>query len=164
MMASVAPMRVLVVDDDDDSAMTLAVLLMHYGHETETARGGKAALRQAPLFHPDVCLIDLAMPKVDGLTVARQLRRTPEFAETPLIAVSGYVDARHRAQAAAAGFNGFLGKPYALVELQETMQRVAARVSASRELVRATRDAADETRHFSEAARREVNDFLAAPA
>lgn len=116
-------MRVLVVDDNSDTAMTLAVLLKHCGHEAKAAIGGEAALRVAPLFRPDLMFIDLAMPTVDGLAVARQLRQTAEFAGTPLIAVSGYVDPQHRAQATAAGFNGFLAKPFALSALQATIER-----------------------------------------
>lgn len=152
-------MRVLVVDDNRDTAMTLAVLLKHCGHEAETALGGEAALQQAPLFLPDAMFIDLAMPKVDGFSVARQLRQQAEFADTPLVAVSGYVDARHRTEANAAGFNDFLAKPYALIELQETMERVMAMVSASREMARSARDAAHKTRQRNEATRRDLDDF-----
>lgn len=120
--------RVLVVDDSDNAAMTMALLLKHCGHEAAVAESGKAALQYAPAFHPDVVFIDLTMPEVDGLDVARQLRQTPEFAELPLVAVSGYVDAEHRAQATAAGFNEFLAKPYGLDALQATMERIAARI------------------------------------
>lgn len=125
----VMPMRVLVVDDDNDTARPLALLLKHCGHDAETAIGGEAALRQAPLFRPDVMFIDLSMPKVEGVDVAGQLRQTIEFAETPLIAVSGYTDPEHRAQAAAAGFNGFLAKPFALIALQEMMARSVVKVA-----------------------------------
>lgn len=122
-------MRVLVVDDSPDTAMTLAVLLKHCGHEAKAALGGEAALYLAPFFRPDLMFIDLAMPTVDGLTVARQLRQTTEFAGTPLIAVSGYVDAEHRELATAAGFNGFLAKPFALLALQETIERFTAKAA-----------------------------------
>lgn len=63
------------------------------------------------------------------MTVARQLRQTAEFVATPLIAVSGYVDAEYREQATAAGFNGFLAKPFALVALQETIERFTAKAA-----------------------------------
>lgn len=122
-------MRVLVVDDNHDTAMMLAVLLKHCGHEAKAAIGGEAALQVAPTFRPDLMFIDLTMPTVDGLSVARQLRQTAEFAGTPLIAVSGYVDPQHRAQATAAGFNGFLAKPFALIALQETIAQFAAKAA-----------------------------------
>lgn len=158
-MASVAPLRVLVVDDDDDSATTLALLLKHCGHEAVAATSGKAALEQAPLFHPDVCLIDLAMPKVDGLSVARQLRQQAEFADTPLIAVSGYVDPGHRAQATAAGFDDFLAKPFPLFALQETMERAARRLRTSQQKAQIAGLAAEQTWHSNAAMRRELDDF-----
>lgn len=120
-------MRILIVDDDADAAITLAALLKHCGHESAVALGGEAALQQAPLFRPEAMFIDLAMPKVDGLRVARQLRQTPDFAETPLIAVSGYVDAEHRAQATAAGFTDFLAKPFTLAALKDAMERITSK-------------------------------------
>lgn len=138
-MPTIAPLRVLVVDDSNDTAMTVALLLKHSGHEAAVLESGELALQQAPAFRPDVMFIDLTMPKVDGFTVARQLRQQPEFAETPLVAVSGYVDAEHRAQATAAGFTAFLPKPYALATLQATMDSLAARLKASREPVNGNR-------------------------
>lgn len=123
-MHTIAPMRVLVVDDSDDTAMAMALLLKHYGHETMVADHAKEALQKAPEFHPDIMFIDLAMPEIDGLTVAQRLRQSTEFAATPMVAVSGYVDECHRAQARAAGFDDFLAKPYTLVELAATIRRV----------------------------------------
>lgn len=123
-MHTIAPMRVLVVDDDDDSAMSMALLLKHYGHQAAVADGGGAALQKAPLFHPDCMFIDLAMPEVDGLAVAQRLRQTAQFAQTPLVAVSGYVDQKYRTQAFAAGFSHFLAKPYTLDDLRVALKRV----------------------------------------
>jgi CheY-like chemotaxis protein len=139
MVPTLAPLRMLVVDDSDDAAMTMALLLKHFGHEAAVMESGELALRQAPAFRPHVMFIDLAMPKVDGLTVARQLRQQSEFAEIPMVAVSGYVDAEHRAQATAAGFTEFLAKPYSLDTLQATVQRVANRLNASRERIDTSR-------------------------
>lgn len=79
-MTAVSPLRVLVVDDCTDTATTLARLLKHFGHETSIAAGGEAALQQAPIFRPDAMFIDLAMPEIDGLSVAKRLRNTSEFA------------------------------------------------------------------------------------
>ena len=110
----------------------MAMLLKHCGYQTVVAEGGEAALQHAPVFHPDAMFIDLSMPEVDGLTVARQLRQQAEFAEIPLVAVSGYVDAEHRREATAAGFTEFLAKPYRIGALQAMMERLAARVEASR--------------------------------
>lgn len=126
-------MRVLVVDDNHDIAVSLATLLQHCGHDAHTAESGEAALREAPALRPDVMLIDLAMPRIDGLSVARQLRQTPECAATPLVAVSGYSDDEHRQQALAAGFDDFIVKPCPMADLIQVLRRLHARVMGSRE-------------------------------
>lgn len=158
-MTAVSPLRVLVVDDCADTATTLATLLKHFGHETSVATGGEAALRQAPLFRPHAMFIDLAMPEIDGLSVAKRLRTTREFARTPLVAVSGYVDDKHRGEAAGAGFCDFLAKPYTLAELQATMERVAQRTRLSQELTQAARLAAQESRRRNDASRQGLSDY-----
>ena len=133
MLDGVGSMRVLVVDDNEDAAATMAILLKHCGHIAHLAGDGETALQQAPLLRPDMMFIDLAMPKLDGLAVARLLRKLPECAGTPLIAVSGFVDSEHRAQATAAGFDDFLAKPYPLSELLETLARVQAKMLKARQ-------------------------------
>lgn len=158
-MTAVSPMRVLVVDDCTDTATTLAMLLKHFGHEASIATGGEAALQQAPIFRPDAMFIDLAMPQIDGLSVAKRLRSTREFAKTPLVAVSGYVDDKHRTEAAGAGFCDFLAKPYTLAELQATMERVAQRTRVSQELAQAARLAAEKSRQRNQASRQGLNDY-----
>jgi CheY-like chemotaxis protein len=142
MATATSPIRLLVVDDCDDAAVVMAILLRRLGHETVVARNGEAALQQAPLYKPDAMFIDLAMPVVDGLTVARKLRETTEFAKTPLVAVSGYVDAEHRALATEAGFTEFLAKPYPLATLELILARLRTRISMSRTQVETMRLAA----------------------
>jgi CheY-like chemotaxis protein len=147
-------MRVLVVDDCDDNAMMLALLLRRYGHSTMVAAGGQAALQQVATFQPDVLFIDLGMPEVDGLTLARQLRQTVEFATTPLVAVTGYVDEAHRTEAFPAGFDDFLAKPYTVDELQDTLRRVQVRIESSRQQVAMSKDIAAQARRKNEEWRR----------
>src|SRR4051812_41113548 len=69
------PLRVLVVDDDPDAADTIATLASHWGHAVSRAYDGTAALQMAAAQHPDVVLLDIEMPRMDGRQVARQLRR-----------------------------------------------------------------------------------------
>lgn len=159
MVPTITRLRVLVVDDNDDAAMTMALLLKHCGHEAAVAENGEIALQHAPAFRPDAMFIDLAMPKVDGLTVARQLRQQPEFAETPLVAVSGYVDADHRTQATAAGFTDYLPKPYALTTLQATLDRIAARLEASREKVGVSQAIAEQSQERDRELREGLADY-----
>jgi CheY-like chemotaxis protein len=152
-------MRVLVVDDSEDAAMSLAILLKHLGHEAAVAEGGEAALQQAPIFRPDALFIDLAMPVVDGLAVARRLRQTTEFSRTPLVAVSGHVDVGYREHATAAGFTEFLPKPYPLADLQVTLARVRARIDAATDQPGTLRAAAEQSRRLVERSRQGLNDY-----
>ena len=121
-------MRVLVIDDCADAALTMALLLKHYGHAVLIAESGEEGLQRAAEFRPDAIFINLGMPVIDGLTAARQLRETAGFAATPLIAVSGFVDSEHRAQAKAAGFDDFLPKPYSLEELTAALNHASPTV------------------------------------
>jgi CheY-like chemotaxis protein len=158
-MSTVLPMRVLVVDDSEDTAITMAFLLKRYGHEAVVAHSGEAALQQAPLVRPDAMFIDLTMPGIDGFTVARQLRQTADFAETPLVAVSGHVDDDHRTQATAAGFTEFLPKPFPLTVLEAVMERIAARRSASHTMVATSQAAAEQSHQLSEASRQGLDAY-----
>jgi len=108
---SAAPKSVLVVDDNADASESLAVLLRLSGHEVEVAANGEAALALAETFRPQVVLLDLGLPGMDGFEVARRLRTRPELATTRLIAITGYGQARDRQATAAAGFERHLTKP-----------------------------------------------------
>ena len=122
-------LRVLVVDDDQDTIDSLAMLLGHWGHQVQVAREGEAALHLAETLRPQLLLVDLAMPGMDGLQFARRLRSRPEFSKTPLIAVTGLGDPAHRQQAAEAGFDDFVVKPYSLNRLLEVLARVQLSVA-----------------------------------
>ena len=103
--------RMLVVEDNPDLARTLGRLISHWGHEIELVRLGSAALESALQFHPDVALIDIGLPQMDGFAVAECLVAAPELAGLRLIAMSGYGDEEDRARAMQSGFNEFLLKP-----------------------------------------------------
>jgi CheY-like chemotaxis protein len=102
-------LRVLVVDDDVDAAETLTRLLRAWGHDACPAFSGAAALALVPKFQPHVVLCDLAMPKMDGFSVAKAIRQRVPHAV--LVAVSGYADSACRAGALEHGFDRFLVKP-----------------------------------------------------
>jgi len=104
-------LRVLVVDDDADVVESTAILLGLSGYEVVTARDGAAALEAAATRRPDVVLLDVELPGMDGYEVARRLRRLPDLKDVRLIAVTGYcweVDVR---LAHEAGFDHHLIKP-----------------------------------------------------
>lgn len=126
-------LRVLVVDDHQDTIESLAMLLRCWGHEVHVAREGEAALKQALAVKPQLMLVDLAMPGMDGLQLARRLRIDPAFSKTPLIAVTGLSDQIHRRQAAEAGFDDFIVKPYSAAELLEVLARVQLSVALATE-------------------------------
>jgi PAS domain S-box-containing protein len=100
--------RVLVVDDNVDSAESLAMLATGWGHAVEA---GPAALEAARRQQPDLVLLDIGLPGMDGYEVARQLRRMGELKETLLIAMTGYGQAEDRLRSQAAGFQHHLVKP-----------------------------------------------------
>jgi PAS domain S-box-containing protein len=103
--------RVLVVDDNVDAAAGLAVLLKFLGHEVEVAYDGPSAIAQARILRPDVILLDLGLPGMDGYQVAAELRRDGVCKETLLIAVTGYGQEDDLRRSQAAGFDHHLVKP-----------------------------------------------------
>lgn len=102
--------RVLLVDDNVDTARSLSRLLTRRGHEVATAYDGLVAIRIAHEFRPDVLLLDLGLPGLDGYALARRLR-ADGFATAPMIAISGYAQEADRARAQEAGFNRHFAKP-----------------------------------------------------
>lgn len=108
--------RVLVVDDHYDTAHGLARLLQRRGYEVKTAEDGSSALQTCREFHPQVVLLDIALPDMDGYAVARQLREEG-FRDTELIALSGYGQDHDRANTREAGFNHHFVKPVDLEAL-----------------------------------------------
>ena len=106
--------RVLIVEDEQDVAELVADVLDLEGYETSTALG-EDALQQALGFRPDVVLLDLMMPVVDGFEVARRLRRRDETRDIPIIVMTAMHDAPSRA--AEVGTEYFLAKPFDIVEL-----------------------------------------------
>lgn len=130
-LASTATMRVMVVDDDHDTTDCMRLLLNHWGHEVHVANEGALAIEQAPRIKPDLMLVDLGMPQVNGLQVARQVRQVAELDRTSLVALTGYADAPHREEAIAAGFDECLTKPLPMDQLQALLARVQARVAES---------------------------------
>jgi PAS domain S-box-containing protein len=113
--------RVLVVDDNRDAAESLAVLLRHAGHEVRTAWDGPAALDLAPGFRPEVVLLDIGLPGMDGYEVARRLRGRPELEHVVLVAVTGYGQDEDRRRSGAAGFAYHLTKPVEPAALQRLL-------------------------------------------
>ncbi len=122
-------LKVLIVDDNSDAADSLATLLQVQGHATSVEYDAQSALRRARAERPDVMLIDIGLPDVDGYQLAQELRSLPETAATVPVAVTGYGQARDRERALQAGFAHHLVKPVdmtALVRILESSASLAA--------------------------------------
>jgi CheY-like chemotaxis protein len=103
-------LRILIVEDDPDFAELLELLLIDLGHSVSVVLDGRQALERAGSFAPDVVLIDIGLPGMDGYQVARALR-SAGGPQAKLVALSGYGEREHRQAAQAAGFDHYLVKP-----------------------------------------------------
>jgi PAS domain S-box-containing protein len=110
--------RVLVVDDNKDAANALRLLLEGEGHEVRTAGDGMAGLAIAREYGPEVVLLDISLPRLDGYETARRMREDARLRDVTLIAITGYGQSHDRARAAAAGFDHHLTKPVEYASLQ----------------------------------------------
>jgi PAS domain S-box-containing protein len=109
--AAMGSRKVLVADDNRDAAETLAELLRLSGHEVAVAFDGEAALAEFSRFLPDVALLDIGMPKLDGNAVAGRIRRLPAGRHATLVAITGWGQDKDKTEAFAAGFDHHLTKP-----------------------------------------------------
>jgi CheY-like chemotaxis protein len=117
---------VLVVDDCHDTANSLAVLLGLLGYEARTAYDGPAALLLAAASLPEVVLLDLGLPAMDGYAVARRLREAEGSRAAQLVAVTGYGQEADRGRCHEEGFDFFLLKPYEPTELADVLAACVA--------------------------------------
>jgi CheY-like chemotaxis protein len=117
------PRRILVVDDNIDAAQSLGLMLRQSGHQVELAHDGLAGLIAARGSMPDVILLDISMPGVDGLEVAQCLRDDPRFNPVRIVAVTGLGHEEDRRKSRAAGFDEHLVKPVSPEVLQEVLER-----------------------------------------
>jgi CheY-like chemotaxis protein len=114
--------RVLVVDDGIGAAKMLQLLLSKLGpHQIEIAHDGVSALETAKRFAPDLVLLDIGLPRMNGYEVARQLRDNAEFNGTTLVAVTGYSGDEERRRSQEAGFNDHVVKPVDLDTLKRLL-------------------------------------------
>jgi CheY-like chemotaxis protein len=103
--------RILIVDDNEDGAASLAMMLKLGGHETETAHDGLEAVEAAERFRPDAMLLDIGLPKLNGYEVCRRIRERPWGKDVVLVAVTGWGQDEDRDRSKAAGFDTHVVKP-----------------------------------------------------
>ncbi len=121
--SALAPLRILIVDDNHDIAELTAEALAALGHEVRVEFDGAAALQLVEHFHPDIALLDIGLPEMDGYELVHRLRAMLSSCPTRFIAISGYAQNEDRDRSRAAGFDAHLAKPVALVELRDTIDR-----------------------------------------
>lgn len=121
-LANGKPMKILVVDDNVDAADSIALLLNIDGFEAHSVHGAMAALETVGSFRPDVVLLDIGLPVMDGYEVAQRLRARISIAQMRIVALSGYGQQADREKAAQAGFDDYLVKPVEPTALSEFLR------------------------------------------
>jgi DNA-binding response OmpR family regulator len=117
-----AQMRVLVVDDNRDAADSLAMILRVYGYATCVVYDGIAALAKAGTFQPNVMVLDIGLPGLDGYSLAARFREMPAFSGTMLIALTAYRGEEYRLRSQQVGFDHYLVKPVEIKQLKCLLQ------------------------------------------
>jgi PAS domain S-box-containing protein len=118
--------RILVVDDNHDATDSMASLLQLWGHEARCAYDGPSALALAADYSPQIVLLDIGLPGMDGYEVGRKLRELPQMGRAVLIALSGYGQSDDKKRSAQAGFDHHLVKPVDIDTLRPLIERPAA--------------------------------------
>jgi chemosensory pili system protein ChpA (sensor histidine kinase/response regulator) len=124
--AAPKPLVVMVVDDSVTVRKVTSRLLERHGMQVLTARDGVEALALLREQRPDVLLLDIEMPRMDGFEVATQIRRDPQLVDLPIIMITSRTGAKHRDRALAIGVNDYLGKPYQEAQLLDSIAQWSA--------------------------------------
>jgi signal transduction histidine kinase len=128
-----APRRILVVDDNIDAATSLALLLKLAGNETHTAYDGLEAVEASERIRPDVVLLDIGLPKLNGYQACRRIREQPWCKDLKIIAITGWGREQDRQQSKAAGFDGHMVKPVDIDGLMRLIGSVPEQESPERQ-------------------------------
>ncbi|MCX7680778.1 MAG: response regulator [Anaerolineae bacterium] len=104
-------MNILVIEDNEQNLYLTTFILEKHGHRVTAARDGAQGIRLAEEIRPDLILLDIQLPVMDGYAVAAELRRNPALAQVPIVAVTSYAMAGDRERILAAGCNGYIEKP-----------------------------------------------------
>ena len=118
------PAQILIADDYDDNRELLRLMLEPDGYIVREARNGHECIESARTNPPDLALIDLSMPKLDGWGALRELRRDPLTRSIPCVAVTAFAAEQDRQNALEAGFDAYVSKPFRSRELLETVSRL----------------------------------------
>ena len=122
-----APLRVLIVDDNAPAAQTTGWMVEMMGFDYRMAHTPEAGLEIAGAYKPDIVLLDIGLPGMNGFDLCAIMKTMPELANTVFIAQTGWAQEEYRHRAAVAGFDHFLVKPVALETLEALLTGIAAR-------------------------------------
>jgi CheY-like chemotaxis protein len=117
-----SPPTILVVDDFDDTRLLLRTWLQRKGFRVEEAGDGNEAVAAAERLHPDLIIMDVEMPQLDGLAATRKIRQLANFETVPIVAVSAYGADQYRDHALAAGCNEYVSTPFDPDELEKLIR------------------------------------------
>lgn len=118
---ALAAPTILVIEDSSDTRELLSVLLQQQGYKVVQAQSGLEGLLKARGNYPDLILMDLTLPEMDGIEAARRIHQTPELSHVPIFVVSAYLDAEIEAEVLAAGCVEMFSKPFDFDSLLETI-------------------------------------------
>ena len=116
----------MIVDDDLQASGLLERVVKMYKHETAVVNRSTIAMETAHAFHPDLCILDLMMPDINGFELCALLRADPEFAKTPVIVVSAMEDKEAKIKAFSVGVNEYITKPFNIIELGDKITALLA--------------------------------------
>ncbi|MET0399153.1 MAG: response regulator [Longimicrobiaceae bacterium] len=122
--------RILLAEDNEDNRTIYRTILEHSGYTVVEAQDGEAAVRLAAEERPDLILLDISMPLLDGWEAARQIRDNPDTAGIPIVALTAHALQQDRARAIAEGFDSYLAKP---VEPRRVVEEVRRLLDGERE-------------------------------
>ena len=122
--------RILVVEDNELNLKLVRDVLSYAGYEVVEARTGEQGVELAAECRPDLVLMDLQLPGIDGIEALRQLRASPRSQAVPVVAVTAYAMREDRERAVRAGFDGYMEKPFGIRELPGQVRRFLPTESA----------------------------------
>ncbi len=132
--------KILIVEDNDDSRELVVKVLKNRGYLTIEAADGEAALEKAISEKPDLILMDISIPKMDGYQVTEKLKSMDEFGEVPIVALTAHAMKGDREKVIAAGFEGYISKP---INVRELPDQVRSYLRGKRESILGGEEAQD---------------------
>jgi len=126
------PRKILIVEDNEDNRELAVKVLRNKGFETVTAVDGEEAIEKAVSEKPDLILLDISLPKLDGYEVAKRLKNMEEFKEIPIVAFTAHAMKGDREKVIVAGFEGYISKP---INIREFPDQIKLYIRGKRESV-----------------------------